>query len=285
MLTPGSAGSGWGGGPQGRGAPRGAHRTPFKRGPRARRGRRGARGPHLEKEPVAELHDVGLVDGRDLAPVVQERKPERVLHRAPRLLRRDHLRRGAAAALAAWRRDGGAPGAVGRANDLPVAPLTAACSAAGPAPACLAMAALGRRPPERSTSARMRGAHTRPCRGCLSTSASTPRTSLLKPTQAAAQRLDCLTCSTLPYVRPQGKTSAAGRDAERVGRARLDALDDVLHHLVLQAGVLALRVFPAAAPPRRQPRARRAVPPAAVRPQRPRLRVHRLLSRPSPTSL
>jgi hypothetical protein len=116
MLTPGSAESGWGGGPQGRGAPRGAHRTPFKRGPRARRWRRGARGPHLEKEPVAELHDVGLVDGRDLAPVVQERKPERVLHRAPRLLRRDHLRRrGGPCGLAQGRRRAGG----GRARKRP----------------------------------------------------------------------------------------------------------------------------------------------------------------------
>ena len=46
----------------------------------------------IDEQPIAELHDVGLVDGGDLAPVVQVGKPERILHRAPRLLLRDHLR-------------------------------------------------------------------------------------------------------------------------------------------------------------------------------------------------
>ncbi len=46
---------------------------------------------YLKEETIAELHDVGLVDGSHLSPVVQEGVAKGVLRHPPRALLRDDL--------------------------------------------------------------------------------------------------------------------------------------------------------------------------------------------------
>ena len=47
--------------------------------------------PHLEEEAIAELHDVGLVDGRDFSSVVEKGVAKGILRHPPRALLRYDL--------------------------------------------------------------------------------------------------------------------------------------------------------------------------------------------------